>query len=134
MLCSLCFAAFFCIPAAAAPTDTYTHTDIQGGDTQLQLSKELYTAEKYITAGSLHLESPLSGITDVCTFSDGSVLLLCGEESRIVWIESDGSLRKELKVSDSKGENIDFSGAKGIYSDKNGKIYLCDTVNARILE
>ena len=133
LLCSLCFAAFFCIPAAAAPTDTYTHTDIQGGDTQLQLSKELYTAEKYITAGSLHLESPLSGITDVCTFSDGSVLLLCGEESRIVWIESDGSLRKELKVSDSKGENIDFSGAKGIYSDKNGKIYLCDTVNARIL-
>lgn len=131
--CALLFAMVFCIPAYAAPTDTYTHTDIQGEKTQLQLSRELYTAVKSITAGSLLCEKALSGITDICTAPDASALLLCGEESRIVWIDSNGQLRKELQVRTTDGRDVDFSGAKGIYCDRDGAIYLCDTVNARVL-
>ncbi len=127
------FAAAFSISVCAAPTDTYTHTDIQGGNTDLQLSRELYTAVKTISAGGLQLDNALSGITDICTASDGSVLLLCGEESRIVWLEANGALRSELTVISSDGTPIDYSGSQGIYCDKNGILYLCDTVNARVL-
>ena len=129
----LIFVTVFSIPIYAAPTDTYTHTDMQGGTTDLQLSRELYTAVRTVTAGDLMIDKPLSGITDICSASDGSVLLLCGEESRIVWIEADGILRRELTVTSSNGTPIDYSGAQGIYCDINGMLYICDTVNARVL-
>lgn len=121
------------LPAMAAPTDTYTRVDVPGGGTELHLSREMYTAEYTINAASLGLEESLEGITDVYCSNDGTILLLCGGTSKLVRINADYTLKDELIVKDKDGNLIDYTGAKGVYSDNDGFIYIADTNNARIL-
>lgn len=121
------------MPAMAAGTDSYTRIDIPGEKTQLQLAREMYEVECTIDASSLGLDESLEGITDICCMEDGSILLLCGAESRLIRINSDFSLKDEIIVTDKNGEVVNYTGAKGIYSDSEGTIYLADTNNERIL-
>ena len=121
------------MPVMAAPTDTYTRSDVPGGNTTLQLSREMYTAECTIDAASLGLEKSLEGITDVYCADDGTIFLLCGGTSRLIRIREDYKLKDEMVVTDADGNAVDFTGAKGIYSGADGYIYLADTGHARIL-
>lgn len=121
------------MPAMAAPTDSYTRVDVPGGTTELQLSREMYVAEATIDAASLGLEESLEGITDVYCADDGTTLLLCGGTSRLIRINADYTLKDELAVIGQDGKPVDFTGAKGVYSDNEGYIYIADTSNARIL-
>ncbi len=119
--------------AGATPNEVYTRVDVPGGSTDLRLTREMYKAEKYITATSLGLEQALEGITDICVADDGSILILCGESSRLVVLNEDYSLRGEIAVTDAEGNPVDYTGAKGIYKDKDGVYFLADTSNSRVL-
>ncbi len=119
-------------PVSAA-SDSYSRVDVPGDKTELRLSREMYEATKSITAASLGLNEKLEGITDVFADEKGEILLLCGEDSRIISIKSDYSLDKEIIVTDVNGEVVNFKGAMGIYKDDKGDIYISDTKNARIL-
>ncbi len=134
---AICMISAFCagtsITAWAAPTDSYTRVDVPGNGTELRLTREMYTAEQVITASTLGLENSLEGITDLYCAQDGTLLLLCGGSSRLIRINPDGTLKDELAVTDGDGNVIDFTGARGIYSDADGVIYLADTQNGRIL-
>ncbi len=121
------------IPSAAAATDTYTRADVKGNDFEYRLSREMYTAKKEITASSLGLSQALEGLTDVCFCEDGTILVLCGEKSRLIKINSDYTLNSVMEITQSDGNTVDFTGAKGVYSAKNGDIYIADTLNARII-
>lgn len=134
---ALCLVLILCIgmplSAEAAPTNSYTRMDVPGGSTKLQLTREMYTAEMTIKASTLGLEESLEGITDIHCMEDGTILLLCGGSSRLVRINSDYTLRDEVTVINENGNVVDFTGAKGVYSDSEGRIYIADTTNGRIL-
>ncbi len=118
---------------SAAPTDSYTRVDIPGGSQEVRPAREMYNPTKKITANSLGLEKAFEGITDICSCADGSILVLCGETSRIVRLNSDFSLHSEINIIDNGGNAIDFSGAQGIFSYIDNSIYIADTQNARII-
>ncbi len=119
--------------SVSAETDSYSRVDIPGNTTELRLSREMYEATSTITATSLGLDEKLEGITDVFSDKEGNILLLCGGESRLISINPDYTLDKEITVTDANGEAIDYKGAMGIYKDAKGDIYLSDTRNSRIL-
>ena len=118
---------------AAAPTDSFVHNDTASGATDSGLTQEMYNASKVITAGSLGLEKTLSGMTDICIDANNNVYVLVSNWSQVVILNSDYTLNKVLKVVDAEGNNISFMGASGLFVDKDGKIYICDTNNQRIL-
>lgn len=134
---TLCLVLILCIGVPlntkAAPTNSYTRIDIPGGSTKLQLTREMYTAEKTIKASTLGLEKSFEGITDIQCMDDGTILLLCGGSSRLIRINADYTLKDELTVVDENGEAVNYTGAKGVYSDSEGMIYIADTMNGRIL-
>lgn len=118
---------------AATPNGTYTRVDVAGGANELRFTREMYKAEKYITATSLGSDKALEGITDIHVADDGTVSILCGEASRLVTLNTDYTFRSEVIVTDAEGNAVDYSGAQGIYKDKDGIYYLADTNNARVL-
>lgn len=118
---------------AAAPTDSFVHNDTASGAIESGLTQEMYNASKVITAGSLGLEKSLSGIQDICSDANNNVYVLVSDWSQVVILNSDYTLNKVLKVIDAEGNNISFMGANGLFVDKDGKIYICDTNNSRIL-
>ena len=134
---TICLIFVFCIImpyyAQAAPTDTYTHVEVPGNSTALGLSREMYETANTIDASSLGLEDAFEGITDICCAADGTILLLCGGNSRLIRINSDYTLKDELTVRDQNAAPVDFTGARGVYSDEKGIIYIADTMNGRIL-
>lgn len=119
--------------AFSVSADSFSRADVPGGVSETRLSREMYTATKKLTATSLGLEKSLVGITDIFCENDGDILLLCGDESRLVRIFADCSKGEEILIKDSNGDLVSYKGAKGIYCDKNGNLYICDTVNSRIL-
>lgn len=118
---------------SAGVTEAYTHWDIVNGQKVPVYSRDVYEVSKEITATSLGLDKKISGITDIFCHDDGTTYLLCGEDSKLFVLNKDYTLRSELTVLDEAGDSMDFTGAKGIYVDKDGVIYLSDTQNEQVL-
>lgn len=130
----LCFSlTLTTFAAGVTPNEVYTHVDVAGGASELRLTREMYKAEKYINATSLGLEQPLEGITDIFVTDNGEILILCGEKSRLVVLNGDYTFKAEMLVTDATGNPVDYTGAKGIYRDKEGIYFLADTTHARVL-
>lgn len=137
-LCAFCLVIIFCIStsltaSAKSITDTYTKADIPGDTTEMRLSREVYSPKETITASSLGLSEALTDISDICTYDDGSILLITEKNSRLIKINPDLTLNKEITAHDKHGNKIDFKGAKGVYVDKSGEIYISDTSNSRVI-
>lgn len=116
----------------AAVSDNYTRADVPGNKVDIRLSREMYTPTKEISAASFGLEEYFEGITDV--YSDnGDIYLLCGEKSRLYHINSDYTTCTMIMVTDKDGNEINYTGARGVYCDKDGDIYIADTANQRVI-
>lgn len=121
--------------ATAAPNDSFARQNEPGDEVATVQSREAYGAPQLITASSLGLEEALEGLTDLCSGADGRIYLLCGGEgaSRVVILNKDYTLYKELTVEDAEGEEVDFGGAQGIFVDGDNTIYIADTDNGQVL-
>lgn len=117
---------------SAKTPDSYTRVDSADGSRELRLSRETYIANRKIFADSLGVDVPFEGITDIFSCDDGSILLLCGNESRLYRIDKDLMTASEVMITKNSEETIDYKDAEGVYS-KDGKIYIADTSHARIL-
>lgn len=124
---ALCFSV-----SASEPTSSFVHEETANGTVTAQLSREMYSAVRVITANSLGLEKSLTGLSDLCCDEDGLTYLLCSDRSIIVVLNKDYTLNKAFSVVDEGGNAVYFEGAQGIYVDQ-GKLYICDTRQARIL-
>lgn len=124
---ALCFSV-----SASEPTSSFVHEETANGTVTAQLSREMYSAVRVITANSLGLEKSLTGLSDLCCDEDGLTYLLCSDRSIIVVLNKDYTLNKTFSVVDEGGNAVYFEGAQGIYVDQ-GKLYICDTRQARIL-
>ena len=121
------------ITASANPTDSFVHDDTQSGAVTSVLSQDMYAATKVITAASVGLEKSLSGVNDICSDKNGNVYLLVSDWSQVVVLNNDYSLNRILILTDEKGNKVSFSNARGIFVDKDFKIYICDTTHSRVL-
>ena len=133
IISTLCVAILlFASLGIAVSADSFTRKDEPNSSTTQALSRELYAATRTITAADLGLEDSLEKISDLYCTANGDVYVLL-ESSKIVILNPDYTLKEVLTVRDADGMEIDFSGAKGVYVDTNGDIYVSDTLNARIL-
>lgn len=117
----------------AVSADSFTHKDEPSGTTTQALSRELYAATRTISAADLGLEDSLEEMADLHCTEDGYVYVLLSTSSRVVVLNPDYTLKETLIAHDAEGMEIDFSGAKGVFVDTNGDVYISDTENGRIL-
>ncbi len=129
----LIFVVFGATFVASAESESYIKVDIPGGVQEQRLSKEMYTAVAEINANTFGMDKAFKGITDIYYTENSGILLLCGDNSRLIKISKDYKTAEEIAVVNAAGEPYDFTGARGIYSDGNGGIYISDTINSRIL-
>lgn len=131
---SLCVVAVmlfgFSVQAAMAPS--YTHWETAGQQKLTVPARDMYRPVKSFGATDLGFDEPLEGITDIFCTEDGMVYVLCGNESRLLLLNKDYTLNKEILVVDEEGEEIDYEGALGVYIE-NDTIFLCNTADASIL-
>lgn len=118
---------------AAAAGENYIKVDVPGGNQEQRLSKEMYEASAKYNASSFGLEERFKGITNMFYSDSSGLLLLCGDESRLVKINKTYTKAVDVNVVDKKGEPVDFDGAQGIYADEKGNMYISDTENGRVL-
>ncbi len=132
-LCIVIVLCFSFLSSFSVSAQSYTRVDVPGSTTELRMARESYSAEKTISANTLGLSEKLNEISDICTLQDGKTLIITAKDSRLVRINADYTLDKEIAVTDKEGNPVKFEGAKSVYGDTNGKIYISDTLNARIL-
>ena len=105
------------LQVSAVGTDTYSHNDTQDGDSISAYSREMFTPVRSIKAEDIGLDYELDGITDICVDKQERVYILCGDQSRLIVLNSDYSLNREFKVLNNEGSEEDFTGAEGIFVD-----------------
>ncbi len=118
---------------ASAESENYIKVDVPGGVQEHRLSKEMYTPVKEFNADDFGMSEQFLGITDIFYGEQSGLLLLCGDESRLVKISKDYKTATDINVIDANGQEVNFKGAQGVYSDNLGNIYISDTLNARVL-
>ncbi len=133
-LCIFLISALLGLQASAASSDTFAHNDLQSGTEVSYFAREMYSPVTSVTAEGLGLNSELEGMTDICVDKNENVYILCGDNSRLVVLNSDYTLKKELQIITSTGEEIDYTGAQGIFVDSNFNIHIADTANGRTLK
>lgn len=133
VLCVFLISVTLGLQVSAAGTDTYSHNDTQDGDSISAYSREMFTPVRSIKAEDIGLDYELDGITDICVDNQESVYILCGGQSRLIVLNSDYSLNREFKVLNNEDSEEDFTGAEGVFVDDEGKVYISDTVNGRVL-
>lgn len=130
VLILIIFGATFTV---SAESETYIKVDVPGGVQEQRLSKEMYNPVCEINAATFGMSEAFKGITDIYYTEQSGILLLCGDNSRLIQISKDYKTAQEISVVNANGQPYDFSGAQGVYSDDKGLIYLSDTINSRIL-
>ena len=130
---SLALALIFCSAVSAETSTSFSHINEPDGTQSTVLSRELYNTEYYITAAKLGLKESLTGLSDICFGPSGEIYALCDTGSRLIRIKPDYTLDREYTVTDKNGEKLSFDGAKGIFVDENGLIYISDTGNERVI-
>lgn len=118
--------------SAATPMEAYVNQTTVDDSIETVYSRDVYEATMQINASSLGMET-LEEITDIYCAPSGQVYLLCGQASRILVLDHTYQLIKELELCDEDGETCDFTGAQGIYINKEEEIFIADTINGRIL-
>ena len=123
----------FSTSVLAEPTDAYTRVDLYDGSNTLHYSREMYYPTKYINAYSLGLTEKLEGISDIYCSGDGKTYVISEVYPKIIVLDANYKIAKQITVKDSDGSEISIEGAKGIFCDKDGRIYVADTKNFRVI-
>lgn len=134
IILAICIAILLVISLGiGVSAESYTHKDEPNDTTTNALSRELYLPLRTITATDLGFEDGLGEIPDMYCTAEKEVYLLLSSLSRIAVLNPDYTLKSLITVVDENGDEIYFEGAKGIFVDTNGDLYISDTENGRVL-
>lgn len=114
--------------AAEVPFESYTYWSDVGSQDKAVYNRPMYSAEYNIDAISLGIKA-FSKINDI-TFDNGGNLYVLDEQSRIVVLDKNYKVIKEIGLIDGTETYID---AKGLYIAEDNTLYICDTEGRRIL-
>ncbi len=126
----LCFVLSY--PVFTVNAESFSRNEKADGNSISVAARDTYIAEKVINAEELGLSEALQGITEVFCSDDGYIYILCGEQSRLLVLNKDYTLKREITVTEN-GEELDYTGAQGVFVDADSLIYIADTNNARVL-
>lgn len=119
--------------------DTYTYWyNFTGQTRRVAPSKPMYEVKKIYTALDLGCISS-SRFSDSHVAPSGLTYVLDGEyssnKSRVLIFDKDYSIKAIWNcIKGEDGSEIHFSGAKGIFVDKDENVYIADTSNARVIK
>lgn len=111
------------------PYTTYTYWEGYAAKTPVK-TKATHKAVG-IVEGNLLGIGAFSEIQHLVSYN-GLLYVLDSGNGRVVVLDSDYKVKKQIKALEYNGEKIDFTGAKGIYADDSG-LYIADTLNKRLL-
>lgn len=140
LICAALAVLSLALSVTAATSETYdevpykTYTYWQGYKNKKAVQiKSVYEHSKTINAEDLKIDAGFS-VTYFCFGEDGLLYVLDAANSIILVLNSDYEISRVIgSFRDSFGTEISLSDAEGIFIDKNGKIYIADTKNNRII-
>lgn len=92
-----------------------------------------YTVAEFWSGAEMGLDSPLSEPQDIVYYNNDYFILDSGN-SRIVCVDASFQLKQVFsEFYTESGETIDFTDAQGLAIDQQGKLYIADTENTRIV-
>lgn len=106
------------------PNNTYAYWK---GKLAPYASTSVYNYKKTLTGGDIGYE--YASLTDITNNGEGNSYILDSEASSVFILDKSYKLISSFTTA---GGEADFSGAQGI-EYKNGKVFVCDTNNARVL-
>lgn len=124
----------FSVSAAASdeiPFKTYTYW-VDGNDKKAVGIKPLYRFSKMLDGDDWNIGA-LNAPNDIVTDQNGLVYLLDSGNSRIIILNPDGTYNGVVLNLEYNGEQLDFTGAKGISIDRSGGLMIADSNNARVI-
>ncbi|MBR3594288.1 MAG: YIP1 family protein [Clostridia bacterium] len=113
------------------PYDTYTIWTGYGS-TITASQRPVYEYLTTVNGHSLNISS-LKEPGDICTDTAGNVYITDSSNGRIVVLNPDFTLKREIKNLTYQGEAIDITGSLGAYAHTDGKLYIADTQHARVV-
>lgn len=114
------------------PNETYSRWTGTVTDKNVY-SKPMYEVETVISARTYGMSDAFTGITDIHCVKNGDIYLLLGGQSKLIVFDKDYNIKKTITEVVVDGQATQFEGAKGVFSNGDGKIYICDTKNSRVL-
>ena len=113
---------------ADVPYNSYTYWSDVGEEDKAVGNRQMYGAEALITAKSLGVKD-FTEISDIGTDKDGRLYIL-DSSSRITVMDKNFSLLYEIgKINGT----YEYNEAGGLYIERDGTVYICDTKNHRLL-
>lgn len=132
VLCICMFASVFTVSAKDVEYAPYSGYEYNA-ENESVAAPATYIFDKLVTYEDMGLETPLSNPTDMA-WVGSTLYILDADNSRIVCLDENLKATAVLEnFVDANGEAYDFKGAKGMAVNKNGKIYIADTNNLRVL-
>lgn len=96
-------------------------------------TKPIYKVKAVLDYSDMNLETQFTELTDVFATTNGYVYLLDGGASRLIVLDQHYEKKAEINSVYDGNAEYTFKGAKGIFADAEGKIYISDTENGRVL-
>lgn len=113
---------------ADVPYNSYTYWSDVGEEDKAVGNRQMYGAEALITAKSLGVKD-FTEISDISTDKEGRLYIL-DSSSRITVTDKNFSLLYEIgKINGT----YEYNEAGGLYIERDGTVYICDTKNHRLL-
>ena len=95
-------------------------------------TRPMYNANQSVFASDLGLQS-LEKLSDIYA-RDGKLYVMESAQGQLIVTDENYNVLQTIKtVTGPSGEEITFVGARGVYVDKYGKIYIADTDHNRVL-
>jgi len=117
--------------ANAIPYNTYAYWQ-KGTEREAVEIRDVFEVVDKVNGHDLGIEA-FSMPTDVDCDKDGNLYILDGDNSRVVVVDSQMKLLRVINSPVQNGEEINFSGATGIYLKEDNTIYVADTNGQRII-
>ncbi|MBR4099424.1 MAG: hypothetical protein IKK55_00330 [Clostridia bacterium] len=115
------------------PVESYTYWENVGAKGR----KPVYTQQTHYVKNVLssqNLNIPeLEGLIDVYADTKQDIYLLDGDNSRLVIVDNKYKVKSDITEIKSEGKNYTFKGARNVYVHSDGKIFISDTENKRVL-
>ncbi|MBQ3546905.1 MAG: YIP1 family protein [Clostridia bacterium] len=130
-------AAFMVVPTVSAaeantvPYNTYAYWQ-KGEKREAVEIREVFEVVDKVSGYDLGIDA-FSMPTDLDCDKDGNLYILDGDNSRIVVVDSQMKLLRVISSPVQNGEEVNFSGASGIYLKEDNTIYIADTNGQRII-